>query len=706
MGYESGKLTKEHLPDVKTESLQLNVWDFGGQEIFFGTHQFFLSDEAIYILAWTNEKNVIASRKREKENLPFDERWRTCEYWLEKIRLHSKKSPIIMVQTHVDFRKNLSSSDPSWEKNYHAITVNFSASKDFGLAELRHILCDRLNSSIPMLGKEFPESYDRIINSIEDMKQSQAFISFEEYLELCSKVGIQEGGEQTLLDYLVKTGIVVHLDKKKLKDVIYINPGWLTEQVYRLINNELRSRKGRIDQTYLKYIFPPPAYDEKQREQFVELLKSFELVFQPEGVPYLIAPQYLPDSLEPDAQQLYNDIFDDLSLGFVFRFPKFMPDNVMINFLSRYGPYSSNIFYKSGIIFRNQQKAKCIVQYEDANNSLFVYTNINEAGRDLQREVCHAFVELSKNANAEISLDGSVFVSWQELEKHSDLYAQNPDQQLFAIDGTPLYIKDFVWLWRKELSPSLMIEDVKAQIQDLVGRNKLEAAIKILVEENFDSSIQLLQRLNSISKELNDGIIGLDRRNIEVNKISRAILDSIRSLDLQEHEPLKREITQEAKIYFSYAWGDETTGDRLVKLVNRMYTSLLSDGFNVLRDYMDIEYGGLISQFMKELGEGDLIVVFFSDQYARSPYCMFELFEIARNSKWDKELLRSRILPIPLERIRFDQPEVIDQYFDHWEKEEEKWAKLIINRLSQTSEAQHQRYTKTKEINQNLGELF
>ena len=47
-GIQIGQLKKEHLPDVKTESLQLKVWDFGGQEIFYGTHQFFLSDEAIY----------------------------------------------------------------------------------------------------------------------------------------------------------------------------------------------------------------------------------------------------------------------------------------------------------------------------------------------------------------------------------------------------------------------------------------------------------------------------------------------------------------------------------------------------------------------------------------------------------------------------------------------------------------------------------
>ena len=710
-GIQIGQLEKEHLPGVKTGSLQLKVWDFGGQEIFYGTHQFFLSDEAIYLLAWTDEKNVISYREREMEELPFDGRWRSCEYWLENIRLHGEKSPVVMVQTHADKWQNISSFDPSWKENFNAFAINFSAAKDFGLPELKDVLCNRLNSAIPMLGQEFPESYDKMINSIEELKQSQAFISFDKYLELAGKAGIQEGGEKTLLDYLIKTGVVVHFDKKLLKEVIYINPDWLTKQVYRLINNELRSRNGRIDQTYLKYILPPPTYDEKQREQFVELLKSFELVFQPEGVPYLIAPQYLPEALGPDAQQLYNDIFDDLSLGFVFRFPKFMPDNVMINFLSRYGPYSSNIFYKSGLYFKDRQKAKCIVRYEEANNSLYVYTGINEAGRDLQREVCHAFVELSKNANAEISLDGSVFASWQELEKHSELYAHNPEQQLFAIDGTPLYIKDFVWLWGKERSPYLRINDLKAQIRDLVGKSKLEAAIKVLAEEQLDSAVQLQQRLKAMNKQLNEGVVGFDRYNTERNKISRAILDSIKYLDLQKQEPPKRETVKEnkpvlgEKIYFSYAWGDEATGDRLVKLVNQMYTSLLSEGFNVLRDAMDVEYGGLISQFMKELGTGDLIVVFVSDNYAKSPYCMFELFEIARNSNWDKELFRSRILPIPLERIRFDQPEVIDHYFDHWEKEEKRWEELIKKRFSQTSEAQHQRYIKTRKINQSFGQL-
>ena len=55
-GIHLGQLTENHLPIKKTDSIQMSVWDFGGQEVFYGTHQFFLNRDAIYILAWTAEE--------------------------------------------------------------------------------------------------------------------------------------------------------------------------------------------------------------------------------------------------------------------------------------------------------------------------------------------------------------------------------------------------------------------------------------------------------------------------------------------------------------------------------------------------------------------------------------------------------------------------------------------------------------------------
>ena len=65
---------------------------------------------------------------------------------------------------------------------------------------------------------------------------------------------------------------------------------------------------------------------------------------------------------------------------------------------------------------------------------------------------------------------------------------------------------------------------------------------------------------------------------------------------------------------------------------------------------------------MRAIGEGDRIFVVLSDKYLKSPFCMFELFEIWRNSRQDKAefLRRVRIYTLgdakiwkPVDRVRY-----------------------------------------------------
>lgn len=725
-GVQIGGLNKKNLPEVKTDELNLQVWDFGGQEIFYATHQFFLSDEAVYILAWTDKENVNPYKERDKETLPFDEKWRSCEYWLENIRLRAETSPILMVQTHSDVIQYRRSSDPTWERPpYQALNLDFSAARDFGLPELRSYLSNHLNNKIPMLGQEFPVSYETSIQLIENLKDEQPTITYERFLKVCSEAGIQEGGEQTLLEYLVKSGVVVYFDKPVLREIIYIDPNWLTQQVYLLINNELGPLKGRIDQAYLERLLPSPKYDEKTRSQFVELLKSFELIFKPRGESFYIAPQYLPEKLESNEQKFHDSILRTLELAFVFRFPKFLPDNVMINFLSRYGPFSDDVYWKNGISFSSQQGAQCIVHFEEASHNLKVYSKADQPSQMLQREICEAFVELSRNANAEISLDGQVFASWQELEKHAKLTPVNPEQQFFATDGvTPLLLKDFALFFDKEFHhlqreekslPMETQEDKFEEIREAVGRNELKEAIEALLRQDLetykDSILQLQQQFYAWQQKNMAGTFYTNEENIERNRISQSLLNLITAIESGTAVPKLESVIiktpqRASKIYFSYAWGDqEASGADHEKMVDRLYDALKEDGFNVLRDSMNIDYGGFISQYMKELGKGDLIMIFVSDKYARSPYCMFELYEIARNSKFEKTTFGDRVLIIPIERIRFDDPDVLEQYFDYWERQLNKWKKLMERRLDQSTGSTYARYENTKVIAQNLGNL-
>jgi internalin A len=66
------------------QTFRVNIWDFGGQEIYHATHQFFLTRRSVYAL-------VADTRK---ENTDF-------YYWLKVIELLSDKSPVLIVKNVV-----------------------------------------------------------------------------------------------------------------------------------------------------------------------------------------------------------------------------------------------------------------------------------------------------------------------------------------------------------------------------------------------------------------------------------------------------------------------------------------------------------------------------------------------------------------------------------------------------------------------------
>jgi len=80
------------------ESAVLNLWDFGGQDIYHGTHALFMRTRAIFLLIWTPDTEDGA---HEHHGIVF--RNRPLPYWLEYIRhLGSAASPVVLVQNQCD----------------------------------------------------------------------------------------------------------------------------------------------------------------------------------------------------------------------------------------------------------------------------------------------------------------------------------------------------------------------------------------------------------------------------------------------------------------------------------------------------------------------------------------------------------------------------------------------------------------------------
>jgi pterin-4a-carbinolamine dehydratase len=151
------------------------------------------------------------------------------------------------------------------------------------------------------------------------------------------------------------------------------------------------------------------------------------------------------------------------------------------------------------------------------------------------------------------------------------------------------------------------------------------------------------------------------------------------------------------KVFFSYAWGGERE-----KIVDDLYESLRKDeGYEVVRDKVDLGYKGLISEFMKGIGRGNFVVIALSDKYLRSEYCMFELYELYRNSSLDSSELLKKIYPIRVENLDLNSTTVLRDYFTYWKDLEVEWKGLVTD-----FDADQKKYRRIQAIRTSISDLL
>ena len=198
---------------------------------------------------------------------------------------------------------------------------------------------------------------------------------------------------------------------------------------------------------------------------------------------------------------------------------------------------------------------------------------------------------------------------------------------------------------------------------DLEGAfNKLsQYLVKPGEKADYEQIFKLSQDFNEFIKQTRTQSLSVNQLNEKTNYFKDELVKLVSTF---EYIP---------KIFFSYAWGGERE-----QMVDQLYESLKSDGkYEVIRDKVDLAYKGLISEFMKEIGRGNFVVIALSDKYLKSQYCMHELYELYRNSFLENAQLLKKIYPIKVENIQLDDPKVLREYFEYWNAQESDWQELV-----------------------------
>jgi internalin A len=261
-GIRIESLELEHPTEVGV-SMQLNTWDFGGQEIYHATHQFFLTTRSLFVVAW-NARHGYEQGK--------------LYYWLDAIQARAPESPVVLVATHIDER-DADLPLAELRAKYPQIVGHCEISNKTGegIEELRKALTDAA-AGLPLMGETWPASW---LNAAEAIRaREEKHITPQELWEIMAAHGVSGDNAKILAQWLHELGdILYYQDDEELNDIVILKPQWVTEYISEVLESEeVIGRLGIFTRAHMRELWSdlPPAL----QDHFLRLMEQFDLSYR------------------------------------------------------------------------------------------------------------------------------------------------------------------------------------------------------------------------------------------------------------------------------------------------------------------------------------------------------------------------------------------------------------------------------------------
>jgi internalin A len=335
---------------IHNQQVLLHVWDFGGQEIMHAMHQFFLTQQSLYVLVLTGRQG------REDAD---------AEYWLNQIASFAADSPVIIVLNKI--------KEHTFEITRRALCQKFPNICDIvatdcadrtGLDAL-NVLIRREIDALPHLHDKFPVAWFTIKDLLSEMTEN--YLTFDRYRTLCAENGEADAeAQEKLASFLHNLGIALNYkDDLRLRDTHVLNPRWVTEGVYTILNHsKLAEQKGELSAGDLAAILDPKQYPLERHGFLLELMRKFELCFPfPEEEDHYLVPELLGKEQPAEV-----DSFDPAAcLNFEYYYQTMLPKGLLPRFIVRSYILSADApRWRSGVILNLEGNRALVVGDPDS----------------------------------------------------------------------------------------------------------------------------------------------------------------------------------------------------------------------------------------------------------------------------------------------------------------------------------------------------
>ncbi|MDQ6615480.1 MAG: ADP-ribosylation factor-like protein [Actinomycetota bacterium] len=219
--------------------VKLNIWDFGGQEIYRVTHQFYLSQDSVFLVVWRPREGF------EQSGINF---------WLDRVRrLVGTRGSIYLVSTYAEEGRQSHIDLEDLQYRYYPLIkgwIEVDNRSGRGIEELK----GRLASAAMALDHiDDPLAISWIALRDELMSGPEPFVTRDEYDLLAMRHGVGHAAGTAWLRLLHALGHLIYFERDiDLRTTIVVDPELLAQAVsYVLEDASIVGNGGIVEHEYL-----------------------------------------------------------------------------------------------------------------------------------------------------------------------------------------------------------------------------------------------------------------------------------------------------------------------------------------------------------------------------------------------------------------------------------------------------------------------
>lgn len=390
---------------IGNEHINLQLWDFGGQDILHSMHRFFLTDRTLYVIVVNARDNTQNERAR---------------YWLNNVKSFADGCPVIIVLNKIDQNKSAGLNETLLKSDYPQIKEILKMSALVDEKNKFNDLIEKISETVKTFdsyGMDFPVSWNRIKNTLTEMQCN--YIVDQDYRGICEENGVADKQIQNwLLEWFHDLGVSFNYRKKDvmLGGYMVLKPQWITNAIYIILFNAKEyAVNGVISKTDIVNLLenPPKAvenikYSISEVPYIINVLRRFDISYKIDD-----EHEFIPMLCSDNEYEDVREFIENGCLEYFMEY-QYLPNNVLHKLMIRMrDDLQTDMIWLTGMVLKSRgNHISAVIRIHE--NRLEIYIKSDNQDIIMPKEYLSEIREYLSNINRELGLVATDMIVYKE----------------------------------------------------------------------------------------------------------------------------------------------------------------------------------------------------------------------------------------------------------------------------------------------------